>query len=61
MAVTAIQVRLQDEERERLDAYRRAQADPPTRAIAAQRLLRDALIREVGEDRARSGGADVAR
>jgi hypothetical protein len=48
MAITAIQVRLLDDERERLDAYRRAQADPPTRAIAAKRLLCKALIGEVG-------------
>jgi len=53
MANTAIQVNLKDEDRERLDAYRRAQADPPTRAIAARRLLCEALIREVGRDRAR--------
>jgi len=44
MAFIAIQVRLEDEERERLDAYRRAHADPPSRAVAAKRLLRDALF-----------------
>ncbi len=54
MANTAIQVNLNDEDRERLDAYRRAQTDPPTRAIAARRLLCEALIREVGKDQSRS-------
>lgn len=53
MANTAIQVNLKDEDRERLDAYRRAQADPPPRAIAARRLLCEALIREAGEDQSR--------
>ncbi|MDR3420137.1 MAG: hypothetical protein P4L80_02665 [Xanthobacteraceae bacterium] len=42
-AVTPIQVRLPDEERDALDAYRREQQNPPSRAKAAREIIRRAL------------------
>jgi hypothetical protein len=42
-AVTPIQLRLPDEERDALDAYRREQQNPPSRAQAAREILRRAL------------------
>jgi len=42
-AGTPVQVRLQDEEREALDSYRREQPNPPSRAAAARELIRYAL------------------
>jgi hypothetical protein len=42
-AVTPIQIRLPDEERDALDAYRREQQNPPSRAQAAREILRRAL------------------
>jgi hypothetical protein len=42
-AVTPIQVRLPDEERDALDTYRREQQNPPSRARAARELIRRAL------------------
>jgi hypothetical protein len=44
MAFVAVQLRLEDEDREVLDAFRRSYADPPSRAIAAKRLFRKALL-----------------
>jgi hypothetical protein len=41
--VTPIQVRLPDEERDALDAFRREQQNPPSRAQAARQLIRRAL------------------
>ena len=38
-----MQVKLQDEERDALDAYRREQQNPPSRAKAARELIRRAL------------------
>jgi hypothetical protein len=40
---TAVQVRLQDEERDALDRYRREFCNPPTRGQAARELIRRAL------------------
>jgi len=42
-AGTPVQVRLQDDEREALDRYRRGQTNPPSRAAAARDLIRRAL------------------
>ena len=42
-AITPIQVRLPDEERDALDAFRREQENPPSRAKAARDLIRHAL------------------
>jgi hypothetical protein len=42
-AVTPIQVRLPDEERDALDNYRREQRNPPSRAQAARELIRRSL------------------
>jgi hypothetical protein len=44
-AVTPIQVRLPDQERDELDNYRREQPNPPSRARAARELIRLALDR----------------
>lgn len=43
MAGYAIQVRLNEAQCERLDAWRRAHTDPPSRAKAANALLDEAL------------------
>jgi hypothetical protein len=40
---TPVQVRLQDEERDALDRYRREFFNPPTRGQAARELIRRAL------------------
>jgi len=42
-AVTPIQVRLPDEERDALDAFRREHQNPPSRAQAVRQLIRRAL------------------
>jgi hypothetical protein len=42
-AGTPFQVRLQDQEREALDEYRRRFSNPPTRGQAARDLIRQAL------------------
>jgi hypothetical protein len=49
-AGTAIQVRLPDEDREALDAWRRQQPNPPSRAQAVRALFRDALGLRLGEE-----------
>jgi hypothetical protein len=41
--VTPIQIRLPDEERDALDAFRREQQNPPSRAQAVRALIRKAL------------------
>jgi hypothetical protein len=46
---TPIQIRLQDEEREALDQYRRQQSNPPSRASAARELIRYGLNQRAGE------------
>ena len=43
LAVTPITVRLADEECDALDAYRRGQQNPPSRAAAAREIIRRAL------------------
>jgi hypothetical protein len=40
---TPVQVRLQDEERDALDRYRREFSNPPSRGQAARELIRCAL------------------
>jgi hypothetical protein len=42
-AGTPVQVRLQDEDRDALDSYRREKLNPPSRAQAARELIRRAL------------------
>jgi hypothetical protein len=42
-AGTPVQVRLQDEERDALDNYRRKKPNPPSRGQAARELIRRAL------------------
>ncbi len=42
-AGTPVQVRLQDDERDALDRYRREHVNPPSRAAAARELIREAL------------------
>ena len=42
-AGTPVQVRLQDEERDALDRYRREFSNPPARGQAARALIRRAL------------------
>jgi hypothetical protein len=44
-AGTPVQVRLQDEECEALDSYRREQSNPPSRAAAVRELIRYAQNR----------------
>jgi hypothetical protein len=41
--VTLVQIRFQDDERNALDNYRRAQPNPPSRARAAREIIRRAL------------------
>jgi hypothetical protein len=45
---TPVQVHLEDDEREALDNYRRQQANPPSRALAARELMRRALSERSG-------------
>jgi len=66
--MTAVQLRLDDDERERLDAYRRAHTDPPSRALAAKRLFREALFtvsmksaHGISPDQALAGTTEAAR
>jgi hypothetical protein len=42
-AISPIQIRLPDEERDALDAFRREQKNPPSRAQAAHQLILRAL------------------
>jgi hypothetical protein len=42
-AITLIQIRFHDAERDALDSYRRQQPNPPSRAQAARELVRRAL------------------
>jgi hypothetical protein len=53
-AGTPVQVRLQDEERDALDRYRREFSNPPSRGQAARDLIRRAL-----SDRPGSIGAEA--
>jgi hypothetical protein len=46
----AVQVSLTDLQRDRIDAFRRAHADPPTRAVAIQRLLDQAISKFIDDD-----------
>ena len=46
---TPVQVRLQDDERDALDNYRRQQSNPPSRGQAARELIRRALSEHTGE------------
>lgn len=46
-AGTPVQVRLQDQERDALDQYRREFPNPPTRGQAARDLIRRALTERV--------------
>jgi hypothetical protein len=46
-AGTPVQVRLQDDERDALDNYRREKANPPSRAQAARELMRRGLAQHV--------------
>jgi hypothetical protein len=48
-AGTPVQVRLPDEERDALDAYRREQPNLPSRAKAARQLIRFALDSQTTE------------
>lgn len=43
LAVTPIQIRLPDDERDALDAFRRQKPNPPSRAKAARELICRAL------------------
>lgn len=51
---TAIQLRLRDDERDLLDAYRREQQNPPSRAQAARELIHLALRERQGSSEARA-------
>jgi hypothetical protein len=42
-ALTSVQVRLDDAERDALDFYRRQQLNPPSRSAAARKLLHEKL------------------
>lgn len=54
VAVTPIQIRLPDDELDALDAFRREQQNPPSRAQAARELIRRAIHKNE-----RSIGAEV--
>jgi hypothetical protein len=49
-AGTPVQVRLQDQEREALDQYRREFTNPPSRGQAARELIRRALSERHASD-----------
>jgi hypothetical protein len=56
-AGTPVQVRLQDQELDAVDRYRREKSNPPSRAQAARELIRDALNRRAGSAGAEAGAA----
>ena len=49
-AGTPIQVRLPDEERDMLDAFRRQQQNPPSRAQAAREFIRRGVMAALERD-----------
>ncbi len=60
-AGTPIQVRLQKDELDILDRYRRDQSDPPTRGKALRELARAALLNSTSShDESDDGGASGA-
>ena len=46
----AVQISITDLQKDRVDAFRRAHADPPTRAVAIQRLLDQAINKFIDDD-----------